>query len=93
MPKIEQDAGISVERYVAQDLGELAGGELARSTCAADHLGQPLRSGGAHAVLVLHVSFLAPRPGVPCRDECAAGVNLQNSQLGYSARNVTRSGR
>jgi hypothetical protein len=40
--EIDQDARIRAERDVAQDLGELAWGELARSAGAADHLGQPL---------------------------------------------------
>jgi hypothetical protein len=49
--EIDQDARIGFERDVAQDLGELAWGELARSAGAADHLGQPLRSGCAHGIL------------------------------------------
>ena len=40
-PVVDQDAWISLGWYAAQDLSELAGGEFARSTSAADHLGQP----------------------------------------------------
>ena len=41
-PEVDQDAWIGLSWYVAQDLSELASGEFARSTGAADHLGQPL---------------------------------------------------
>jgi hypothetical protein len=38
--EVDQHARIGLERNVAQDLGELACGELARSAGAADHFGQ-----------------------------------------------------
>ena len=41
-PEVDQDSRIVCGRKVAQDLSELAWGEFARSTSAADHLGQPL---------------------------------------------------
>ena len=41
-PEIDQDSRISLRRKMAQDLSELAWSEFARSTRAADHLGQPL---------------------------------------------------
>jgi hypothetical protein len=41
-PEIDEDSRISLRRKVAQDLSELACGEFARSTRAADHFGQPL---------------------------------------------------
>jgi hypothetical protein len=46
--EIDEDARIIVERNVAQDLGELAGSELARSTRAGDHLGQALLAEWIH---------------------------------------------
>jgi len=42
-PVINQDPGVGVQRNAAQDPSELACGEFARSTRAADHLGQSLR--------------------------------------------------
>jgi hypothetical protein len=48
--EIDEDARISLQRDVAQDLGELAGGELAGSTRAGDHLGQALLSEQCHDV-------------------------------------------
>ena len=41
-PEIDEDPWIGGRRKAAQDLSELARGEFARSTGAADHLGQPL---------------------------------------------------
>ena len=51
-PEVDQDARISLRWEVAQDLSELAGSEFARSTRAADHLGQPLPFEHGHEVIV-----------------------------------------
>ena len=40
-PVVNQDAWVGLDWYSAQHLSELAGCEFARSTSAADHLGQP----------------------------------------------------
>ena len=40
-PEIDKNSRISGRRKFAQDLSEIARGEFARSTGAADHLGQP----------------------------------------------------
>ena len=52
-PVVDEDAWVSLGWYAAQDLSELARGEFARSTGAADHLGQP-----APLLLCRHVSWL-----------------------------------
>jgi hypothetical protein len=49
--EVDEDARIVLERNVAQDLGELACGELARSASATDHFGQALFSEEAHGCL------------------------------------------
>jgi hypothetical protein len=41
-PEVDEDPRVVLCRKAAQDLSELARREFARSTCAADHLGQPL---------------------------------------------------
>jgi hypothetical protein len=48
MPEIDEDARVALERNVAQDLGELASGELARSTRAGNQFGQALLAKDAH---------------------------------------------
>ena len=41
-PEVDQDTVVGGRGNVTQHLSELASGEFARSTCAADHFGQPL---------------------------------------------------
>jgi hypothetical protein len=53
MSEVDEDARISLQRDVAQDLGELAGGELAGSTRAGDHLGQAFLSEQRHDVSLM----------------------------------------
>ena len=48
--EIKQDPRILLRRNAAQDLGELARGEFARSTRTADHFGQTLRHSGSSSV-------------------------------------------
>ena len=57
-PEIDEDPRISRRRKVAQDLSELAWCEFARSTGAADHLGQPLLSKQRHESIVVPVDRL-----------------------------------
>jgi hypothetical protein len=76
--EIDEDARISGERNVAQDLGELACGELARSTGAADEFGQALGAKHAHGVFRVDEAAIVPkvaraRSGAPCAD-VSAGV-------------------
>jgi hypothetical protein len=64
--EVDQDARIVLERDVAQDLGELACGELARSASAADHFGQALLSEEAHGCLSKKRSAIVPKPRLAC---------------------------
>jgi hypothetical protein len=54
VPEVDQHARIRLQRNIAQDLGELACGEFAGSTGAADHLGQPLLAQDAHHSLTVN---------------------------------------
>jgi microcystin-dependent protein len=59
--EIDEDAWISGERNVAQDLGELACGELARSTGAADEFGQAFLAKHAHGVSGVNGGAIVPK--------------------------------
>jgi hypothetical protein len=59
--EIDEDARISGERNVAQDLGELACGELARSTGAADEFGQAFLAKHAHGVSGVNGAAIVPK--------------------------------
>jgi hypothetical protein len=54
--EIDEDARISLQRDVAQDLGELACGELAGSPRAGDHLGQAFLSEKSHLIPLLDLN-------------------------------------